>query len=198
MLKHLQKYPLCPFIVIGVSGVYLAVPVKGVAYILKLAFKKFDIILVYLCRMYFICYSKVFCRQAKSIPAHWQHYVLPLQPALARQYIHSRIWPGMSHMKSVPRRIRKFYEYIKIVKSVLIARLKTTELAPFILPLFFYCFKIIFQSCFLLSWTKLMPSSTSIKTFSIYYTTYIKNKKEPFAQLFQENARFLLDFFLLF
>lgn len=62
LLKQLQEDPLSPFIIIGVCGVDLPVPVKRKPQAFQLAFKPIDILLGYNFRMDMVFDGKVFSR----------------------------------------------------------------------------------------------------------------------------------------
>ena len=87
--------------------------------------------------------SKVLGRKAKGVPSHGIKNIVSVFTALSRHYVKGGIRTGMTHVKTLPRRIGKFHKRkeLRLIRAVL--RMKNSCFFPFFLPLFFNRFIIV-------------------------------------------------------
>ena len=109
LLEKLQKYPLGPFVIVGISGVYLAAPVKAEAQPLELCAEVLYVVVCDLGRVYAGLYGVILGRQTERIPAYGVQYVIPLHAPLSGDYIQSGVGSGVSYVEALSRRIRELY-----------------------------------------------------------------------------------------
>ena len=114
LLEKLQKYPLGPFVVVGIRGVYLAAPVKAEAQPLELCAEVLYVVVGDLGRVYAGLYGIVLGRQAECVPAYGVKHVIPLHAPLSGDYIQSGVGSGMPYMKAMPGGIRELYQGIEL------------------------------------------------------------------------------------
>ena len=114
--------------------------------------KAFDIVLGHNARMDVIFIGIVFGGQAKSIETDGKQHVIVLHPFFTADDVHSGKWPGVAHMQTLSRGVRKFNESVKFGTLISGDCGEWLFLAPFILPLFLDGGKIVLHSlCILLS-----------------------------------------------
>ena len=99
--EELEEDPLRPFIILGIRGIDLAVPVEGIAKGMQLILKPCHVILGHDPGMNVILNCIVFRRQTKGIPAHGIQHVIALHSSLSCNDVQRRIWSGMTYVKSL-------------------------------------------------------------------------------------------------
>ena len=144
MLVKLKEDPLGPLVVLGVGGVDLPVPVKGIAQHLELPPEVLDIIVRHLGGMDVVFDGVILCGQAKGVVSHGEKNVIAIHPAFARHHVHSGVGAGMPHMEPLTGGIRELYQRIefRFVAAVILA-VEGLLFQPFLLPLGFDAGKIV-------------------------------------------------------
>ena len=75
MFEEQSKYPLRPFIILGIAGFYLAVPIEGETDFIELFAEAFDICFGGYCRVLSGLDGILFCGKSESIISHWVQHV---------------------------------------------------------------------------------------------------------------------------
>ena len=143
-LKQLQEDPLRPFIIRRIRRIDLSVPVKRISQRMELAFETGDIILCHDLRMNMVLNRIILRRQAESVPAHRIKDIISLHPSLSGYNVKRRIRSRMSHMKSLSRRIREFYQRIIFRSGIIVRSLKRLLVIPHLLPFCFHLSMVIY------------------------------------------------------
>ena len=145
VFEELNKNPLSPLVIIRVSCIYLSAPVKGNAERLNLLFKAGNIFLCNDFGMNMVFNCIVFCRKSECVPTDWIKNIVALKSSLTSNRIKRRIRTRMSNVKSLSRRIRKFYKGIEFFFIRVRIGVENTFILPYFLPFLFNCFMIVFQ-----------------------------------------------------
>ena len=93
------KEPLFPLIVVRLAGGQLSRPVDAKAEGFQLGLHVGDIFMGPFCGSGFVLDRRIFCRQAKGVPAHWMQYVLALHTLVASDNIGNGVVAHMTHMQ---------------------------------------------------------------------------------------------------
>ena len=143
MLIELQKDPLCPAVIVRISGVDLTAVVKAEAYALELAAEMIHVIAGHLGRRDLVLNGIVFRRQAEGIPADRIEHVIPFHPPLSGDDVDGGIAARMADMQSRAGRIRKLDQTVKLRLAEIILCGKGLLVFPDLLPLFFNRFRLV-------------------------------------------------------
>ncbi len=111
-LKQFQEDPLGPFVIAGIRGVDLPLPVKGIAQGMELSLEAFHIVFGHDPGVDVIFDGIILRGKTKCVPAHGIEHVVALHPALAGHDVQGGVGPGVSHMKPLSRRVGEFYKCI--------------------------------------------------------------------------------------
>ena len=137
-VKQLQKNPLRPFVIAGVAGAHLPIPVITKTYLIQLCFKGCNVFLCSIRRMLSCLYSILLCGQTKTIKAHRVQYIKPLQPFVTTVNITGDITQRMAHMQTCTTWVREHIQHITFRFSRVVANLVEVIFFPVLLPFFFY------------------------------------------------------------
>ena len=143
LFVQLQEDPLGPFVIIGIGGIDLTVPIKRQTKAFQLAFKASHIFSGDDFRMDVVFHRIVFRGQAKCIPAHGVQHIIALQPFFTRHNIQRCIAARMAYMQALSGRIRKFYQCVVFRKGIILFGRKGMFLVPNLLPFLLDLFKIV-------------------------------------------------------
>ena len=146
MIKHLLKSPLCPFIIIGIAGAYLTIPIVAKTYFVELFAITRDILFGSNGRVLTRLNGILLGRQPVRIKTHRMQYVITLQTLVAAIYVGSNITQRMPYMQTRSRRIREHIQYIKFRTVATIFHLVNGILFPISLPFLFDFSKVIFHT----------------------------------------------------
>ncbi len=146
--EQLQKYPLCPFIIVGIRRADFTGPVKGIAQWLQLTFKPRDVVFCDDGGVNARFHRIVLRGQAKGVPAHGEQHVVALHALHARDHVQRRIGARVPHMEAFAGGVGKFYQIVSFCFGTCINCTKAFLFFPNFLPLFFDGAKIIVQSRF--------------------------------------------------
>ena len=141
LLEKLEEYPLRPFIIIFVRGVYLPVPIVSEPEFFQLALEGRDIFFNRHAGMYFVFDGIVFRRQTERVPTHRMEDAASLKHHEARIYVRSDIALGMADMEPGSRRVREHIQRVKFLFSRIV--LIETRFLPFFLPSLFDFYRIV-------------------------------------------------------
>ena len=103
LLKHLQKHPLIPLVVLGLASGHLARPVDCQSHRLHLLLHVLDIGIRPLRRWHVVGHRRVFGRHAERIPAHRHQHVVTVHAQVAHHHIVDRVITHMAHVQLAGR-----------------------------------------------------------------------------------------------
>ena len=106
LLKHLEKDPLTPLVVLRITRVKHAVFVVSKAHAEHGLYSLVNIFMSPHRRLSIVLNSSVFCRKTKSVKAHWMQNVKATHTSLTSHSIANGVVTSVTHMK-IARRIRK-------------------------------------------------------------------------------------------
>ena len=166
-LEHLQEGPLCPLVVLRVTGAHLAVPIVAETYFVQLIAVARDVIISSDFRMLARLDSILLSGQTIGVIAHGMQHVKAFQAFVARIYVAGNIAQGVSHVQSCSRRIGEHVEHVEFRAVMVYFAFVGVIVTPVLLPLFLYLFIVIvhYFSCLFLivSYNNfLMASSISL------------------------------------
>ena len=147
VLEHLQEDPLGPLIILGVGGVYAAVPIEAVAQHFKLAGKVLDVFLGDHSGMDMVFDGEVLRGQAKGVKADGEQNIVALHALFTGNHVDGGKGPGMAHMESRCGGIRKLDKAVKLFTG-LVAGNGAIGLGffPIVLPFFLNGRKIVLHT----------------------------------------------------
>ena len=99
LFEHLQKQPLVPLVVAGVTGGYFAAPVDGQAHGLHLLLHVSDVFVGPLGGRHTVFECGVFGRQTKRIPAHGHEHVVAVHAQIAREHVVDGVVAHVAHVQ---------------------------------------------------------------------------------------------------
>ncbi len=151
-LEKLQEDPLGPFVIAGVRGIHLPLPVKGIAQGVKLSLEPLHIVFGHDSGMDMVLDSVVLRGQAEGVPAHGIQYIIALHPALSGHNVQCRVRSGVAHMESLSRRIGKLYKRIVFRFRIIVGCPEGLFPVPDSLPFLFHLMVVVrlchvFSSC---------------------------------------------------
>ena len=147
VLEHLQEDPLGPLIILGVGGVYTAVPIEAVSQHFKLAGKVLDVFLGDHSGMDMVFDGEVLRGQAKGVKANGEQNIVALHALFTGNHVDGGKGPGMAHMESRCGGIRKLDKAVKLFTG-LVAGNGAIGLGffPIVLPFFLNGRKIVLHT----------------------------------------------------
>ena len=147
MLKKLQEDPLGPLIILGVGGVYAAVPIEAVAQHLKLAGEVLDVFLGDHGGVNMVFDGEVLRGQTEGIEADGEEDIIALHALFAGDHIQRREGAGMTHMEARRGGVRELDEAVKLFTG-LVAGDGAIGLGffPIVLPFFLNGRKIVLHT----------------------------------------------------
>ena len=145
MVEHLYERPLGPFIVVGVAGTYLAVPVETETYVVEL--------LTVACYVFTCCNFGMLTRldgillgrKSVGVVAHRMEHIESTQTFVAGEYVGCNIAERMAHMQPGSGGIREHIEHIEFRLGAVCFRAVGFILFPSLLPALFYLFMTVFH-----------------------------------------------------
>ena len=150
MVIHLQKCPLCPLVVLRLTGAYLAVPIVAETNLIHLLAVACDVLLC--------CYGRVLTRlngillgrQTKSVVTHWVQDIKAAQTLVTRVDIRCDITQRVTNMQTCSRRIGEHIQNIEFGAAVIDLHMVGLALLPLLLPFGFDLFEVVFHNSFIL------------------------------------------------
>ena len=144
-VEHLLEGPLCPFIVAGVAGAHLAVPVEAEAYLVELFAVTVDIVHRGDGGVLSGLYGILLGGQSISVVSHGVEHIESLLALVAGIDIGGDIAQGVSYMESGSRRIGEHIEHIEFLLVLVLFHLIGLLFNPSFLPFFLYFPEIVFH-----------------------------------------------------
>ena len=145
VLVQLQKDPLGPLVVVGVSGVDLPVPVKREPQAFELAFEAGHVLGGDDLRVDVVFQGVVLGGQAKGVPAHGVQHVVAALPLFAGHDVQRGVAARMAHVQAGGGRIRELHQRVKLGLGVVDLGVEGMLVLPDLLPFGLYCFEVVFH-----------------------------------------------------
>ena len=131
---HLLEGPLCPLVVLGITGADFAVPVKAEPDFIQLPAIACNILVGRLLRMLAGLDGILLGRQTIGIVTHRVEDIEAFQTLVARIDVAGDVSKGMTHMQTGSRRIGEHVEDVELGLVCLFGHLVGTFLCPRLLP----------------------------------------------------------------
>ena len=144
-VEHTYKCPLCPFVVVGIAGTYLSVPIERKAYLIELLPVTTDILVGSNGRVLPRLYGVLLGGQPVGIVSHRVKYIEALLPLVAGVYIGSDISERMPHVQACSRRVGEHIEYIILRLIGVYPYAVGLVVSPALLPTALYISEIVFH-----------------------------------------------------
>ena len=148
MLEHLQEDPLGPLVVVGVSGVHAAIPVKAITQHLQLAGEVSDVILGDDSGVDMVLDGVVLRGQTERVKADGEQDVIALHSLFTGDNIHGRKGTGMTHVQTLTGGIGELDQTVELGALVAGDGGIGLGLFPIGLPFLFNGRKIVIHGCF--------------------------------------------------
>ena len=143
VIKHLNKSPLSPFVILWLAGFYFAIPIERKAYFIKLFAVSGNIFIG--CNSWVLTSlnSILLGRQTIRIIPHWVQYVKPLQALKTSIDVRCNIAQWVTNMQTRARWVGKHIEHIKFGFCRVNINFIDLVFDPIFLPLLFNLFETI-------------------------------------------------------
>ena len=146
MVEQLDEHPLGPFVVFGVGGTHLAVPVEREADLVKLLTVAGNILAGGHSRVLAGLDGVLLGGQTKSVVAHRVQHVEALLPFVAGVDVGSDVAKGVTDVQSRTRRIGEHIQNIELRFAGILGHMVDILLAPYLLPAFLNFSKIVIHN----------------------------------------------------
>ena len=145
--EHADEGPLCPMIVFGVAGAYLAVPIERETDLVQLLTVAGNILHGGDGGVLPRLYSILLGRESVGIVTHGVEYVVALRALVAGIDVRGDVAQRMAHMEARPRGVREHVEHIKLLLLRVLGYAISLIGYPSLLPFLLYFSEIIFHIC---------------------------------------------------
>src|SRR4030042_398579 len=142
LLKHFQKEELFPFVIGGIAGGKLPIPIITEAHPLQLLLHIINIFVGPFNRVNSTLNGSIFCRHTKGIPPHGVEDVKTSHFLISSNHIANGVIPHMAHM-DLARWVREHFEKIIFLFFRIFRHFKEILTFPDLLPPFFNLFWVI-------------------------------------------------------
>gem|GEM_PF-5115966 len=134
LFKHLQKNPLRPFIIIGIGGINLAVPIEAETEHLELTAEYGNVALGDLFGM-LACFNGVILRRkAEAVITHREQHVITFKTLFPCYNVKRGIGPWMTYVQTCAAGERKLNKRIVFGQGIIILCLEAARIIPNLLP----------------------------------------------------------------
>ena len=147
-VEHLLEGPLSPFVVTGVAGAHLAVPVKTKTYLVELLTIALDVVDGGDGGVLAGLYGILLCRQSVSVVSHGVEHVEALLSLVTCIDVGCDVSERVSHVKACPGGVGEHVEHIEFLTVLVFGHLVGLPFNPALLPFFLDVVEIVFHIFF--------------------------------------------------